>query len=138
MDYLQEEIRRISWEFNCPLEISTDKEKWRSICKWGHLSENFIRKFQDKVDWKTISKWAKLSESFIREFSEKLDWNDICRYQKISPEFAEEFKHKVDWNIIIEYQSCGKEVRDKLIANYLKKTNKSKMPDFEDPETVRI
>ena len=47
-----------------------------SMCQ--HLSEDFIREFQDRVDWVYISNSQHLSEDFIREFKDRLYMSGIA------------------------------------------------------------
>ena len=108
---------------NCPLKVYTQytnklKEEWDYISKielpvwvckkisshlnWSyvsilrHLSEDFIREFQNKVDWYYISKYQHLSETFIREFQDKVNWRCISGHQSLSEDFTREFIKRID------------------------------------------
>ena len=86
-----------------------DKVDWRGISEYQHLSEDFIREFQDEVDWQGISVYQHLSEDFIREFQDEVDWFWISKYQHLSEDFIREFQDKVDWDLISEYQHLSED-----------------------------
>lgn len=51
--------------------------------------------YQDKIYWRTLSRYGDLSEDFIREFKSKVYWQYIKRYQDLSKDFKIEFKDRL-------------------------------------------
>ena len=78
-----------------------------------HVSESFIRKFQNMFDWHLISWNYQMSESFIREFQDKVYWYYISQHQKLSEPFIIEFQDKVCWNWISRNQKLSKNFKIK-------------------------
>ena len=86
------------------------ENEWSNISRYGSLSDDFIREFQDKLDWSNISYYQKLSESIIREFKDKVNWFYITFYQILSESFIIEFKDKVNWQNISQNQKLSEEL----------------------------
>jgi len=116
-----------------------DKVYWYNISYYQKLSESLIREFKDKVNWSYISEYQKLSESFIREFQDKVNWTRISSYQKLSESFIREFKHKVHWDYISSKQKLSEsfiiEFQDKVNwsnISYTQKLSESFIREFQD------
>jgi hypothetical protein len=98
-------------------EIATGEEiDWNKVSRYGILSEDFIREYQDKVYWTYISEYQVLSESFMHEFKDRLSWWFISTYQILTEEFI---------NNHLEYV-C---IDDILVYNY--KTHEGLSDDFK-------
>jgi len=104
-----------------------DKLDWNSISEFQNLSENFIREFQDKLDWNSISEFQKLSENFIREFQNKVNWFYISEFQKLSENFIREFQDKVNWFFI----SCNQKLSENFIREFQDKVNWERISEFQ-------
>lgn len=99
--------------------LGTNYKTWGILSMKGHLSEDFIREYQDKVYWDYISIYQKLSESFIREFRDKVDWYRISDSQKLSESFIREFKDKLYWCFIAMYQVFSQEFASEFLEYLL-------------------
>ena len=86
------------------------ENEWSNISRYGSLSDDFIREFQDKLDWSNISYYQKLSESIIREFKDKVNWFYITFYQILSESFIIEFLDYVNWQNISQNQKLSEEL----------------------------
>jgi hypothetical protein len=80
------------------LESNLLFQDWEKISQRRHLSEEFIREFQNSLLLDDVSYFQILSEDFIRDFQTKVCWVNISAQQKLSDEFLVEFKHEIVWD----------------------------------------
>lgn len=84
-----------------------EEYKWSLILGFNKVSEEFICKHMDDMGfaekgWSYISVHQHLSENFLKKYQDKLDWWLICRYQDISTDFMLEVFNKIKWSEIIK------------------------------------
>lgn len=96
-----------------------DMFNWYAISSDSQtLSQPFIRKFQDKVCWYHISFCQTISEDLIRDFQDKVNWEKISEYQQLGISFIREFRDKLDWSAIIRNQKIRQETKSKTLNDF--------------------
>ena len=101
---VKREARRILDKYSSTISIDYLKNEtyacgtwdywWKRTVREVHLSEDFIKEFQDKVNWDNISRYQKLSEKFILDFEEILNIGYLIKSNKINKNKYKEYKEQ--------------------------------------------
>lgn len=80
-----------------------EKDWWEAICRYGSLTEDFVREFVNEIDWSIFNQYIVLEGNMIREFKDYINLETYFKYGWFPLDFVREFKNELDWTKINTY-----------------------------------
>lgn len=72
-----------------------DDSFWYDLCRYGTLTEDFVREFVNEINWEDFNEFIVLEDDMIREFKDYINLGNYFRFGWLSTEMIRELKDEL-------------------------------------------